>query len=231
MDKLPTVEAILERQAKAWEMNRRLADRETGAAARKGPWITVSRQLGSGGTELAQRLGQELEWQVFDQEILTTIARHTHTRETVLAQLDERAIGPLIDYIWRVLDPKIPGQVDFLQEMLRVVWGLAQQGNAIIVGRGANWFLDPRYGLRLRIVAPFEARVRYLVDKRRLPASEAERDIRDNDARQEDFVRKVFARDIDDPLGYEMLINMGSTDLETAATVAVAALRLRVRRA
>jgi len=222
---LPNVEAILERQARLWEMRRRM-DRESRAGAstsrahRDGPWITVSRQLGSGGSELARRLGVELGWEVYDRQILETIARHTHTREAVLSRLDERAVGPMIEYIRRLLDPEIPGQSDFLQEMLRVIWGLARQGHAIIVGRGANWFLDPRSGLRIRIVAPF--------DLRAARVGRGERTVRDNDEGQSEFVRMIFRRDIDDPLGYDLVLNTGTVDLPSAARAAVAALRPRV---
>jgi len=222
---LPNVEAILERQARLWEMRRRM-DQQGGAGESVkqresgGPWITVSRQLGSGGTELAQRLGVELGWEVYDREILETIASHTHTRQAVLSRLDERAVGPMIEYIRRLLDPEIPGQTDFLQEMLRVIWGLARKGNAIIVGRGANWFLDPRSGLRLRVVAPFDVRAARVArdDKR----------VRQNDERQSGFVHKVFGEDIDDPLGYDLVINTGAVDLSSAVRAAIAALRPRV---
>lgn len=221
---LPEVERILERQARLWEMRSRV-DQERRAEAKQGglpagPWITVSRQLGSGGTELARRLGVELGWEVYDREILDTIARHTHTREIVLSRLDERAVGPMIDYIRRLLDPEVPGQTEFLQEMLRVIWGLARNGNAIIVGRGANWFLDPRQGLRIRVVAPFEVRVGR--------AGRDESRVRSNDERQTEFVRRVFRQNIDDPLGYDLVLNTGVIDLASAVRSAIAALRPRV---
>ena len=226
METLSKVEAMVARQVKTWELSQRVAGADT--SRREGPWITLSRQLGSAGGELAGRLADELGWQVFDRQILQTIAENTHTREAVVSHLDERAIGPLIDYISRLLDPEMPGQAGFLQEMLRVIWGLARQGNAIIVGRGANWFLDPRFGLRVRLVAPFEIRTERIVARETLSRKNAEARIRENDERQSGYVRKVFGRDIDDPLGYDLMLNSGFMDADSTARAVVAALLRRI---
>lgn len=227
MEKLPTVEAMLERQAAAWELSRRMAESSPGAEEAEGPWITISRQIGAGGNDLAQSLGEELGWQIFDREILSTIAEHTHTREAVLRRLDERAIGPLIDYISRLFEPELLGQTDFLREMLRVIWGLAKKGNAIILGRGANWFLRPDFGLRLRVVAPMEFRSRTIAELERVPLDLAEKRLHEIDARQQSFVRQAFGKDIADPLGYDLVLNLGSTDLASATQIVLTALRRR----
>ena len=109
-----------------------------------------------------------------------------------------------------------------------MIWGLAKQGNAIIVGRGANWFLDPCFGLRVRVVAPFEIRTERIVEREKLSCENAEMRIRENDERQSNYVRKVFGRDIDDPLGYDLMVNTGSLDEESAARAVVAALLRQV---
>ena len=229
MATLPKIEEILDRQVRSWEIRRRLAD-EVGAAARQalahlegGPWITVSKQLGSGGIELAGRLAGELEWQVFDREILTTIAEHTHTQETVLKYLDERAIGPINDYLASELEPGVPGRVPFVQEMIRVIWGLAKQGSAIIIGRGANWFLDSRFGLRLRVVAPLDGRVARMARQEGIDGDAAERKVRENDRQQEGFIRKTYGAEINDPTGYDLVLNLGALDPETAVQTAMTA--------
>ncbi len=226
VDTLSKVEAMVARQVKSWELSQRAAGADTGY--QEGPWITVSRQLGSAGSELTGRLADELGWEVFDRQILKTIAEHAHTREAIVSHLDERAIGPLIDYIRRLLDPEVPGQTGFLHEMLRVIWGLAKQGNAIIVGRGANWFLDPCFGLRVRMVAPIEIRTERIVERENLSRENAEMRIRENDERQSNYVRKIFGRDIDDPLGYDLMVNTGSMDGESTARTVMTALLRRV---
>jgi len=230
------IEQIIERQAKFWEVRGRLAEEGGAAAARalahlsEGPWITVSKQLGSGGVELAQALGQELGWQVFDREIVSAIAEQRKMREAVLSRLDEQAIGAFNDYIAQMLVPNDPGQLAYLQELVRVIWGLARQGNAIILGRGANWFLNARFGLRVRAIAVLEVRADRVAREDGIPLIQAGRKIKEHDAKQAAFIHQVYGRDIDDPLGYDIVLNTGEIAPEVARRITLAALRAKLGR-
>lgn len=228
------IEEILERQVRSWDMQRRLA-RAGGEAARRalahapeGPWITLSRELGAGGLALAGRVGDELGWQVYDHEILGAIARRTETTEAFLARLDEHAVGPVNDYLASLLDSRNVGRVPFLQEMMRVVWGLAKQGSAVIVGRGGNWILGGRYGIRVRVVAPRDVRVARVAEREGLGAAAAARRLDEHDESQRAFIRQVYDRAIDDPLGYDLVMNMAEFDEGAAAACVIAALRARL---
>jgi len=228
------VRSIVERQATFWDLQRRMAAEGgepagvTLAHLAEGPWITVSRQIASGGLELGSRLASELSWQLFDHEILAEIARHTHTREEVLARIDERAISSFAEYISQFVIPGALTQIGYLQELLRVIWGLGKQGGAVILGRGANWILTPRFGLRLRVMAPRDLRVEHLAAQGGLDAAEAERRVEANDAAQAAFIRQVYGRDIDDPLGYDLVLNLGGIDTESAARLCLSALRCKL---
>lgn len=230
MFSLPKVEEMLERQARLWDMRQRQAA-QGGEAARRalahldeGPWICVSRQIGSGGTEFTRRVADKLGWQVYDREILSSIAEHTHTRETVLSRLDERAIQPLLELVVSWFDPQVPGSIPFHQEVARVVVGLAKKGNAIIVGRGANWLLDDPYGLRVRLVAPVDQRAERIARRDALDPADARRKAEQVDASQRAFIRQVYKREIDDPVGYDLVLNTGSLDVDTAADLTVTSL-------
>jgi cytidylate kinase len=224
------IEQIIERQAKFWEVRDRLAE-EGGETAQRGlahlkegPWVTISKEWGARGVDLARLLGQELDWQVFDREIVTSIAEQAKMRRAVLARLDERAIGAFNDYIVQLLVPSDPGQLAYLQELVRVIWGLARQGNAIILGRGANWFLNSEYGLRIRVIAPVEVRAAFLAREEDLPLVEAGKRIKELDAKQAAFIHQVYGREIADPLGYDLTINTAEMELETVKQTVLAAL-------
>jgi cytidylate kinase len=234
MSRLATIEQILERQGRLWELRNRLEreglDPTAHALTRldEGPWITISRELGAGGHELGRRLSHELGWQVFDREILAAISENTRTRATVLSRLEQQALGPINDYISRLLDPSLPGQTPFLQETMRVVWGIARQGQAIIIGRGANWFLDRRFGLRVRTIAPVEFRVASLAKADGLESGEASKRIAEHDEARATFIRKVYGREISNPQGYDLVLNLGSIDLDTATRTVLVALRGKI---
>jgi cytidylate kinase len=190
--------------------------------------LTLSRQYGSGGAELAQRLGERLDWQVFDREILSLIARQAHTAEAVLARLDERAVSHFHETFANLILSQAPAQAAFLREMMRVLWALARQGKAILLGRGANWLLDQRFGLRVRVVAPLRQRVEWVARQEGLDAVAAEKRVKDNDAAQQRFIRQVFGRDIDDPVGYDLVLNVAALGREAAEDTALAALRSKL---
>ena len=105
---------------------------------------------------------------------------------------------------------------------------LAKQGNAIILGRGANWFLDARFGLRVRVVAPLEARAERIAARDGIEPDAAHEKAVTRDAEQSEFIRQVYNRDTGDPLGYDLVLNLERLDEETAVQLTLNALRRRL---
>ncbi len=222
---------LIDKQIRQWELRRRLAEyggemaRRELAHLSEGPWVTISKQLGCRGTVLAKRLAERLGWQIFDKEILEAISRETHTRDRILSALDEHAVGAFKEYVAHLIVPDHLAQAAFVHEMVKVIWALGRHGRAIVLGRGANWVLDPRFGLRVRAVASLESRIARLTEIEKLDRAAAERRIREDDAAKAAFVRKFYNRDIEDPLGYDLVLNMDAMDISVAADIALAALR------
>jgi cytidylate kinase len=221
------IEQIIERQAKSWEVRGRMSE-EGREPVEEGPWLTISKEWGARGVDLAGLLAADLKWQVFDREIVSSIAKQTTMRDAVLSRLDEQAIGAFNDYIVQLLVPSDPGQLTYLQQLVRVIWGLARQGNAIILGRGANWFLKARYGLRVRVIAPVEVRAGFLARQEKIPLVEAGKRIKEYDAKQVAFIQQAYGRDITDPLGYDLTINTAEMELDTAKEIVLSALHSKL---
>jgi len=190
----------------------------------EGPWVTISTQLGAGGTELAARLGARLGWRVIDKEILQEIAKSTHTREQVFARFDEHAVSAFDDFVAHLFSPGSPVRSAYVLELMRVVWAVARQGEAILLGRGANWLLDPRYGVRVRAIAPVEKRVERLTRTQAISAAEATRLVIEDNADRAKFTRQIFKQDIDDPMGYDLVVNLGTLELDTVVELVAVAL-------
>jgi cytidylate kinase len=221
---------LIDRQVSLWDSRKgvQVEDRFSVRGAlghpTEGPWITISTQLGAGGAELAARLGERLGWQVFDKQILHEIAKTTSAREKVLSRLDERAVGVFEDFATHLFVPGNLGHSAFVLELMRVMWAIARQGEAIIVGRGANWLLDPRYGVRVRAISPVEKRVERLTRMQAMSVDDATRQVESDNADRARYMRQVYKRDIDDPLGYDFVVNLGTVELEPAVELVVAAL-------
>jgi len=232
-----SVEQIVEQQVRLWEERRRLErsaeqDRRNLTRLGEGPWITLCRLRGTGTAALAERLAKRLEWHVYDHEIIEILARQRDQSERILALHDERAMSRweevLSSFMRDVILSSASEKVGIVRETMKVVWALARQGKAIILGHGANWFLDQRFGLRVHVVAPFKQRVAAFAGTEGIGAAVAERRLRENDAEFRAYVRQFFGNDLDDPLGYDLILNMGTLDQETAAETVLAALRRKL---
>jgi cytidylate kinase len=221
---------LINRQVSLWESKQgvqaeaRPSVRGTPGHPAEGPWITISTQLGAGGEELAAGLGARLGWQVFDKQILGEIAKSTNTREKVLSRLDDHAVGTFEDYVSHLFVPGDLGHPAFVREMMKVVWAIARQGEAIMLGRGANWLLDPRYGVRVRAIAPVERRAQWITRTQAMSDADAIRRAEEDSADRARFMRQVYKQDIDNPLGYDLVINLGTVDLQPAVELVAAAL-------
>ncbi len=199
-----------------------------GVPTDQGPWMSVSMGLGTRGEEIAAQVGEQLGWRVFDREILEAIARTTHTRERLLSRLDERAIGKLEEFFTRFLMPREPSQSVLLNDMMQVVWALGREGQAILLGRGANWILSGEGGLRVRLTAPLAARVAQVAGADDLSEADAERKVHADDARRAGFIRQAYGRNIGEPLGYDLTLNTHTLGEAVTVQLILAALEMKV---
>ena len=90
-DQKTTVD-LVERQLGLWNARRRAAreklSEESSSCFR---FLTIARDEGSLGNEIAQELSRRLGWHVFDKEIVTYIAKNGHVRENLVSQLDQKS--------------------------------------------------------------------------------------------------------------------------------------------
>jgi len=217
------LEALVDRHIRLREVRRKAEPEKSDST--EGPWLTLSRQYGAGGTALAHRLSEELGWQLFNREILQGIAENTHIRMRVLSGMDERILGQLEEYIQYLVVPETINQAAFAKEMMQVILTLGRKGHAVLLGRGANWLLSGGRGIRVRIVAPLEYRVEAIASRLGIRPDRAREEIQARDAATAAFIQKTFGREIDDPTGYDMILNLAGLAEPAAAAAVRAALR------
>lgn len=226
---MSSIERIIEREIQRWqlEQQRLQAERESrpDQPRRPWPWITISRELGSGGDEVAARLASLLGYRVYDREILEEIARISEFRQATLQALDEKVQSGITLYIEGVLHGRLHDRSDYLRHLIEAVVGIAHHGHAILLGRGAQFILEPAGGLRVRIVAPIEWRAASLVSRLGISEEEAILRARESDEQRRGFIKRFFGRDPDDSTGYDLSINTASLGASTAAHLIQVGLR------
>jgi cytidylate kinase len=220
-----SVEALVDQQARRWA----LPHEERRRDARR-PVITVARQHGARGTDLARRLAEELGFDVFDQEIIHRIAESTHRSERVVKTLDERNRELLTDWLAAFANPNCMSSAEYRSHLTRVVGLVAHEGGAVIVGRGAHLILGKERALRVLAVAPLDARVRTVMERERLCERAARSRIEEVEASRRAFLALQFHAAFADPADFDLVVNTAALGVEGACAVVRDALRLRPSR-
>jgi cytidylate kinase len=139
--------------------------------------ITIEREYGCGGGEIAQRLAAHLDWKLWDQLLTEEIARLADCPKNVVAQREERT-DPLYYRLFKsFLRGSYEGSLNahklkmvdsecILEFTEKVVRHAAAAGHCVIVGRGSQHFLRNREdALRIFLYAPREEKVRRLISR------------------------------------------------------------------
>jgi cytidylate kinase len=207
-----SIAQIVDEQSRRWELAR--TERQAERPCR--PVVTVSRQYGSLGHDVAQRLAEKLQLDLFDQELIHEIAESTHLSERVVSALDEKGRELLTDWMTSLATNAYLSPAGYLYHLTRVVGAIAHHGGAVIVGRGAHLILDPGRALRVLVVAPLETRVQTVMQREGLSEREARRRVSQVEADRKAFLMKHFHVESDDPTRFDLVVNTGLLGVEGA---------------
>jgi len=157
------------------------------------PVVTISRGMGSGARIIAEKLAKDLGWTLWSKELLDAVANDAQVSRSVVEAFDEKTISEVELLIHDLLGDHERGSFLYIRHLIAVVSCIAKAGNAIILGRGAN-FIVPN-ALKVRIDAPEELRVQNMMDFENLSEPEAQSRIRRSDRERRAFLIKYFGKD------------------------------------
>lgn len=190
--------------------------------------IAVSREAGSRGGTVARRVGRQLGWQVYNQELLDHIAQEGAFTEGVVGNLPEESARWAEQHLRALLrDRQISAQPTVI-DLARIVLALAAQGEAILLGRGAGYLLPRATTLHVRVIAPLEDRIAYMSQWLRLTVEEAAEQVRMRDRRRSEFLAAHFHRQPTDVYPYDLLLNSSLLGEELCVDLIVRAARAKL---
>ncbi|HOA62594.1 MAG: cytidylate kinase-like family protein [Verrucomicrobia bacterium] len=193
-----------------------------------GPCLLVSRECASGGTRLARLIGERIGWRVFDREIVDEVAHSANVRRQWIASVDERVRHGWSEFWRKLAEGEGVGRETYLHHLREVILLLGQQGEVIILGRGANYILPAERAVSVRLRAPLEVRVRRFAERERVSMERARRLVEQTDAERAAFIREAFGRDVDSTEDYDLVLNMDELGVEAAAEAVLAKLQERL---
>lgn len=177
--------------------------------------ITVSRQLGAGGTQIASRVANLLQLRLIDRQILDRVAEEAGVTPEVVEALDESPAAV------KSRPRPVAGETTtstYGRLIEQAVLDYAGRGEALIVGRGAHLILAGRAGLlRVKVIAPTDVRVRSLMQRLSLSRTAAERAISESDRSRAQFIKMAYHVDWMDPGLYDLVVNTRHISYDAAA--------------
>jgi cytidylate kinase len=186
--------------------------------------LTISHQMGAGGPEIGMAVAQRLGYHYVDHELLEDAVRRYGVAEEKLSHLDETKPS-----LFERFDTETRHYITVLQTTLLE---FAEADNVVLMGRGGQWLLRGiPHVLRLRIIAPFEMRVKQWI--RRVAAQSGETPnqravvdlIRRDDSEKSGRMRYLYEVDIVDPSLYDLVINTERLKCEPVVEMIERALR------
>ncbi len=192
--------------------------------------ITIEREFGSGGGAIAAALAEKLNWKLWDQAITGELAKRLKCNVAAVEKREER----LDPAFYRLMKTFMRGSyeagmqgsgldlldADHLVRLSeKVISSIAEQGNCVIVGRGAPWFVRDRTDcLNVFVFARPEDKVRRL---RKLGRSteEAQELVETVDRERAAFIKKYFGKDWPSRELYHLMVNSSIGQAHTLDTI------------
>ncbi len=172
--------------------------------------VAMTREMGSGGKEVAQRLADQLGLNVVLHEMVEhELAQHMQVPESVIHHRFEGGAT--------VLERLKIGSKRLARYTEEEILELAQQGNTLIRGWGACVLLrGVPHVARIRICAPMDVRERGVMERFGFKdRAAARREIERNDAAHRRTLQAAYGVDREDPLLYDLVLNTERTPIET----------------
>ena len=191
--------------------------------------ITVEREYGCGAAQIARHLASQLGWKLWDQELTAEIARVANVDASAVSMCEERvdsAFQKLVKVFWRGsyersmnLEHQPFGPDRMVEVGEEVMCNIAEQGNCVIVGRGAPYFLRDRSDVfHVFLYAPRAEKLRRIQSLGKSLA-DAEDLVDTVDRERMLFIKHYFGADWPTRSLYHLMINTVIGDEKVISTI------------
>ena len=204
------------------------------------PFVTISRESGSGGHTQAREILRQLEqsttagwtrgWEVFDYRLCLLLAQDPELNVPLESLLREEYQSSFQQTLFDIITGQ-DDQFKLQKRIFEVIRILCMIGRVVIVGRASNLITrDLPAGVHLRLVAPPSLRVKHMMELMDVDEGAARHEMEKQDRERAKMVHDYFNRDIANPLDYDCVWNMGTVDYTFVAATTVRMITDKARR-
>lgn len=179
------------------------------------PFLTISREAGSGESRISDKLAEYLSknagdknqpWLSFDKDLITKVMEDNHLTGSAGFLPEEKFSD--IHTMFEELFGMHPTNREMAYNLGRTILNIAKTGNSIIVGRGSFYITrNLPNGMHVRLIGSKSRRVKHMVEEYSMTLKQAEEYIKTEDRERYEYVKKLFGVDLNDPHHYDMVIN------------------------
>ncbi|HKI78990.1 MAG TPA: cytidylate kinase-like family protein [Ignavibacteriaceae bacterium] len=180
------------------------------------PTVTISRQTGAGATMVGEKFikimsnqfaSTKCEWAYFDKNLIEKVLADYNLPEMFsnLKFEDKYSnVETLIkDFFWFN-----ESNWSLVQKTSKTIIKLAEMGNVIIVGRGANIITSKlKNVIHIRLVAPLNTRIQHIQEYFNMSIKEAREYIRREEQARKNYLKSYFYKEIENPVHYHLILN------------------------
>jgi cytidylate kinase len=202
--------------------------------------VTVSRQYGSGGSEVAERVARALGWKLYDNAVVEEVAQRLRMTPAEVSAREER-VPSLVErmaYAMTLGAPEMmpvigdivtqPSEERMVMVTRHVIEDAVRAGPAVLVGRGAQCMLASRTdALHVYCYAPFDELVRYAIEVLDVPFPEAAKKVTAMNHHRDEWVRHYFKRNWRDFANYDLCVNTARLGIDGSAELVTHVVRER----
>jgi len=181
--------------------------------------ITISREFGCNGTEVAERLAKRLKFLFINKSYINEAMIRYGLTEEQLESLEESSLQPFNET-----------RKKYIELMNEVILNLAKERPIVLLGRGGQFlFKDHPYGFHIKLIGSIENRVKAVMAQYKLDKVSALKLISEQDRRRDLYINKIFGGDWHDPSLYSLIINMDYFSVSGAVKMIIRSIRLAER--
>lgn len=184
--------------------------------------ITISREFGSGGKEIGKRLADVLGYAYYDSEIITLLAKETGMSEEYIKNISEKGVYPYAFQFaksFAMYSTIQSAKTEILVAQAKILKQIAEKGNAIIVGRGANSILKEYNPMNIFVYADMESKINRCKEKAKedehLTDKELENKIKDIDKNRKALNDLISNAEWGKKENYNLCINTSNVKIKS----------------
>jgi cytidylate kinase len=191
-------------------------------------YVALSREAGSGGEDIAKAVAERLGWTLYDKDRLNEIVEQLQVSGTMLDLGNETPIDWGSDIAGSAADRRGASHDKDVTQLRQAVFEVSKRGNAVFIGRAAQFILPRSEVLAVRIVASQKYRLLQIAAHTGVAESAVHQSMQAQDQGRREFVQRFFHRDLTDPHEFDLVINVELCGQDRAANLILAALGGRI---